>query len=321
MRSKVIASLVIVSLSSHSFSLTGPGVAGSPLLGQTVGARPLALGTSYVALADDSFAGLWNPGGLAFLRTTELSLTYQREPGEVDYSYVLFATPVFLGQRVSAGVGTLQTGDIEFVDLSGNPQTVAGQQDWLVTASYGLNLSQFLSKMGPRNIGVGAGITANYLRTSIASSFSDNVPAVNIGAMAAIPVMQGQPAMRVGVVWKSIGTTTDLGTESDPVLSPIRLGIAQSVIESSNTWTTASIDVEKVVTRKEIRVFVGGEQALKTRGAIGVALRAGYRIGVDLPGVTAGLGAKWTRFVFDYGMSQVGELGLIHRVSLRMRFR
>ena len=303
-------------------AVSGPGVAGSPLLAQPVGARPLALGASYVALADDSLAGLWNPAGLVQLRHAEASLTYQREPGEVTYSYLAYAQPLFFrGQSVAVVLGTLQTADVDFVDLVGNLNSIAGQADWLLAASYGVSLMPLLAAPNPRTFSASGGLTVKYLHTTLGGELKDQIPTADLGVWLKVPVVAGWWPTQVGAVWQNMGARVKLGDEVDLVASPLRLGVAQLVVENRQAWTTIILEAVKVVTRQDTALHVGLEQVWKPQTSLGVAVRAGYRSGIDLPGLSGGVGIRWSRFVLDYAIARVGALGMVQRVGMRVRWQ
>lgn len=75
-----------------------------------VGARALAMGGAYVALANTADAVFLNPGGLAQLQAVEASLFYQKPFGldDVDFGTVSVTFPI-LGYRV--GIGLLNIGN------------------------------------------------------------------------------------------------------------------------------------------------------------------------------------------------------------------
>lgn len=315
-----LSSLVILFVACQGHAATGPGVAGSPLLAQPVGARPLALGASYTALADDTLALLWNPAGLVGLRTPEFGLTFERDPGEVSYGYLLYGQPLPLGQRVAAGLGTLRTPQIDYVDLAGVPNSVSGQSDWLLAVGYAASLIPFMRTGQTDSLAVSGGVTAKYLRTSLGGGLTGRSPTIDLGGMLTIPVLDGPFPLRVGAAWQNAGARIAIGEESDRVASPIHIAIAQSVLESPMAWTTATVEGIRWLSRPGVEWHAGVEQVWKPGASTGLALRAGYRIGADLPGLSGGLGIRWNRFVFDYSLARLGELGMVHRVGLRVRW-
>ena len=59
------------------------------------GSRPGGMGHSYVSLADDAYANWWNPGGLAFIKKSDIALMHSNWFGDVIddmyYEYLGFA--------------------------------------------------------------------------------------------------------------------------------------------------------------------------------------------------------------------------------------
>ncbi len=69
----VLVSLLIV---INNVEAKGPGKIGATFLKLGVGAKPVAMGGAFCAVADESSAIYWNPAGLAFLKDRELSFTH-----------------------------------------------------------------------------------------------------------------------------------------------------------------------------------------------------------------------------------------------------
>jgi len=103
-------------------ALTSPLRAASDYAGEFLalgaGARALALGSAYVAIADDATAGYWNPAGLADLDGRQVHLTHaERYSGLVAHDYVAVARS---GRRVRGmALSLVRVGvdDIPFTEL------------------------------------------------------------------------------------------------------------------------------------------------------------------------------------------------------------
>lgn len=73
-----------------------------PCLG-CFGARPLAMGGAFVAVADDVHATYWNPAGLVKVASPEVSATFDTDWQDLNYDvFAGLAAP--LGQRAGAGL-------------------------------------------------------------------------------------------------------------------------------------------------------------------------------------------------------------------------
>ncbi|MEW5866239.1 MAG: hypothetical protein AB1774_05190 [Bacillota bacterium] len=86
------------------FTLVGAAflVLGSGGAEACVGARPLAMGGAFIAVADDSSAAYWNPAGLVALRHRELALTYTVN-NRSRYNYDEFLSWAGPGPAATAG--------------------------------------------------------------------------------------------------------------------------------------------------------------------------------------------------------------------------
>lgn len=71
----LLVGLLVIVAPRYSF---GVGEAAAPSLIISPSARAWGLGQSYVAVADDATALYWNPGGLAFLKGKNISLTHSQ---------------------------------------------------------------------------------------------------------------------------------------------------------------------------------------------------------------------------------------------------
>ena len=82
------------------------------------GARALALGSAYVALASDATAGYWNPAGLVFLDGRQLHLMHaERFSGMVSHDYLSLARSGRRLHGISASLMRVGVDDIPFTEL------------------------------------------------------------------------------------------------------------------------------------------------------------------------------------------------------------
>jgi hypothetical protein len=80
------------------------------------GARAVALGASYVGLADDAHAVFWNPSGLAQAEDYQISLGYLDHLGMFPYQHLALAIP--LGANDGVGLGVISSGDDALSELT-----------------------------------------------------------------------------------------------------------------------------------------------------------------------------------------------------------
>lgn len=81
------------------------------------GARPVALGNAYTAMAGDEHAVYWNPAGLASVGGYITSFSHANQLRIVDYNYVALAAPL-PGATHGAGATIIASGDDLMRELS-----------------------------------------------------------------------------------------------------------------------------------------------------------------------------------------------------------
>ena len=102
--------------------LTGAAHAASryagEFLGLGAGARAAALGSAYVALADDATAGYWNAAGLSALSGRQAHLTHaERFSGLIQRDFIAVARPGRLLHGMALSLVRMGIDDIHFTEL------------------------------------------------------------------------------------------------------------------------------------------------------------------------------------------------------------
>lgn len=267
-----------------------------------VGARGLAMGGAYTALADDAAALAWNPAGLAALERREASASHAELGESVRHDFAAYAHPLPYGV-VAGGVTYLSHGELEGRDAQGRPTGGFGASDAAVSLAFGRALGA-----------VSAGVALKYLRSHVGGAEAQT-GAVDAGLRGARgPWRLGMALRNVGPGLRHVDERNDL---------PLRgaLGAAY-VLEGGHAlaaeWTCAP--------------RLGGNE-----GGVGVEyqavrnayLRAGYSTrgaieggsGFDAArGLTLGAGFRDQRWELSYAALPMGELGSSHRFTLAARF-
>ena len=73
------------------------------------GARPMGMGGAYVALAQDAYAVLWNPAGLAAVRGKEVTFMYADQMALIPYIFASYSQS--FGKYHGHGEAVIYTGD------------------------------------------------------------------------------------------------------------------------------------------------------------------------------------------------------------------
>jgi len=325
---------------------------GADFLAGGVGARALGMGGAYISVADDVYAGFWNPAGLPGVTSREVSYMHaERFSGIVSFDYAGFAIP-FSEQSVlgvtliRSGVNdiknTLDAWDSERDQPIPDPEsaiTTFSAADYALFVAYGKQVNQSLSfgvssKIIRRNIGdfatawgysmdVGVryvtsawqlGLTVQDITTMLQSWSVDSGRLANIQDVFGDELPEG-------------------GTEL--VLPVVRMGASRLFDVRPGTLRLA-VDTDLAFDGASANSFSMGSMTMHPRLGVElvvaerIAFRAGFnRIqhvkneGLDLT-PSLGTGFRWGRAAVDYGFGDfaglVSDLGYSHRISAQYRF-
>ncbi|MDE2809371.1 MAG: PorV/PorQ family protein, partial [Gemmatimonadota bacterium] len=140
-------------------------------LGLGAGARSAALGSAYVALADDATAGYWNAAGLSALSGRQVHLTHAEHfSGLIQRDFVAVARPGRLLHGMALSLVRMGIGDIHFTELPDPLQPPSTDNRPLIasteqSADYALYLS------GSRRLGarLSLGLSAKAIYRQVSS--------------------------------------------------------------------------------------------------------------------------------------------------------
>ena len=264
-----------------------------------VGARPMGLGSAYVALADDPTATYWNPAGLAAVRTTEITAMHNEWIQDFRQEYAAIGAPLGRGTLGFAFSG-FYTSELEGRDDVGN-----------VTRNFGFNDITFTAGYGRSFAGLDAGLAVRYLREMIDEQSGATV-AADLGARYRVR----NTGLSFGAAAQNFGGKPKLVDESFRLPATLRLGAALSR-PLSGLHSVGTITTEVRKSRSEdARFHVGGELTYKER----LALRVGGKFGYDAEDVSFGVGLTQSKLRFDYALVPLSsDLGTAHFFSLTAR--
>jgi hypothetical protein len=283
---------LFVLLATAHVACAASGFAGE-FLAQAVGARSLALGSAYVAIADDATAIYWNPAGLVRLGQTQLHLRHaERFSGLVDHDFVALARP---GRRLHAlGIGLLRVGvgDIQFTELQDPGRALSENNRPLVSstessADYALYLSA-AHRLGTR-LSLGTSLKLIYRQIAEFSAYGFGL---DLGAR-----YQLSPGLSIAANLRDLTSTpifwdTD---QTDHINPSLLLGLAYELAVAGGRATAAFAsrtggqaddagDASPLNAGIEYRyrtlaLRAGFEEG---RQAFGIGLRPHKRLGLDL---------------------------------------
>jgi hypothetical protein len=333
----VLSTIIIISFSaSPGFGFTKVGTTSAPFLKIEYGARAVAMGGSFVALADDASGTYYNPAGIAELDNVTVCVGHTMWFADLDYNYATFVIPT-KKINVSLWGAFLSSEDIPVTTVE-NPDGT-GQFFHYLDGVLGITGSAFLSDR--LSIGLSLKFVQQTLYNESASTF-----ALDIGSILRTPFK----GLRLGMCMTNYGgrmqlsgndliVQTDpwpeyegnpdvdarLSTESYPLPLAFKLGIALDVLGDRALLNhrvhrlTVAVDGIHPNDGKE-KYHLGFEYCMYKI----LFLRAGYKINYDTQKYTVGAGMKISiakRIVCaDYAFVDMDVLDATHRFSLTVGF-
>lgn len=287
------------------------------------GARADGMGRAFTAVANDANAIWWNPGGLAFLRGHDISLTYtQLVPdlaNDVNWSYPAYAQHVEGWGGLGASVGYLSYGKSEATDVEGNVTGEFTSYEVVPAIAYGTELADNL----------GFGVALKLIRVDLApeavtldqKNGRGTTFAADIGGMVKMPGAK----VSLGAALSNLGPDIAYIDEdqSDPLGRNIRFGVAYTPLENDVHRVLVAADASRfLIPGRVLAVDVWNAGAEYEFNRL-IALRAGYisdPLG-DITDFTFGLGLMYRGVRFDYAsVPQSSFLDRVNRFSLAYHF-
>jgi len=288
-----------------------------------VGARAVALGEAFVAVANDPSAIVWNPAGLASLLRQEVQFSHAAWPGDVTHDFLVYVMPSRrLGGSVAVQLGMLSTqlDETDEYHPFGTGRTFS-YSDFVVGAAYGRRWTDKLL--------IGVGI--KYVREDLGSQVGGPVTSATLVDLGSIYYL-GYGSVRIATSLSNFGPEM---TPSGSYVSPysgemrsydgfdppiqFRYGLAFEAIETAQQRLTVATEIVQPADNAQ-RVKAGLEWAWQRR----YALRTGYNFNSDVMRFSAGLGITMpmnlAHGTIDYAYTDGGPLMGINRLSLGFRF-
>lgn len=286
----------------------------NPQLRMGIGARALAMGGAYTAVADDLTALYWNPSGLAHVGKLQFTAFYSggmdedRDLNYFGYAQHLWRNEVDWG---TLSFGWLNSGMSDFREYS---------LDGTALGTFDFNRNNFYLGWGRafhERFGLGGAI--KFLHDKVTDSSLSDGDANNMGGGFDLGwyfniTEQAKFAMAWQDIYTKIGAR-DAVEDTDVVPWNMRFGLSLMPMEP----LIAAIDVEKT-RHEDLIIHLGGEYGFEFSGDYDVALRFGFDDGDFATGF--GLGLKWFDFDYAYvsdpdqGRTVSDFLDSSHRISL-----
>lgn len=327
----VICMLPAVAFGQFVGDVSKAGTTAASFLEIGIGSRAVAMGETFVAIANDASAAYWNPSGLAQLKKTEVGLNHINwfTDVNIDQGSVVFPLERFGTIAVSLTMLTMGDMEVRTVEQPEGTGQRFGANDLAASISY----ARFLTDR------FAIGGTVKFIRQSIWNSHANGF-ALDVGTMFTTPLrglrlgmsvsnfgpkmqMHGDDAVVfVDIAPDNFGSNNrlvsrlDMDTWSLPL--NFRAGLAYDIMYTRGSRLTLAVEGLHPNNNTE-SVNVGGEYAFQGL----FFLRAGYRSmfirdregGLSLG---AGLQARLSglKFQLDYSYADYGRLQNAQRFSL-----
>lgn len=285
---------------SSTLAEEGSGGQAGAFLRMGVGARAVAMGGAFTAIADDATATYWNPAGLGQLKSHQLGAMYSLMSLDRTHNFVSYAHPI--GSAGTFGISWINFGvsKIDGRDSYGNPTGDFSNSEMAFMLSYGKSFANTFYIGG----------SAKYLVHSLADNKASGF-GFDVGALLNI-----SDVISIGAVIQDMGSSITWDTFSeheDTFPTQIRLGAA---VSPKLVPIKLAGEIEKN-SEQEAKYHSGVEYWPLTM----LAIRGGY----SSKGLTAGgsvrVPAGMLKLQADYAFAtdKLDEEA-VHKVSLMIEF-
>jgi hypothetical protein len=268
--------ILILLLVSPNLLVFAQGDAAVPFLLISPTSRNTGMGETGTGQADDASAIFWNPGGLAFQRGQEISLTHTNwlpafQQSDLFYEYLNYRIHLDEIGTFGASVTYLNLG--EFIRTSSQGPEEIGRFkafEYAVTVGFstkvmdnfglGLNLRLIHSALSPVS-------TEGETGSGVATSVSGDIGILYKLNSFTLPVAD----LNMDNVFSFGLSLTNLGPkityidkdQGDPIPTTLRLGISAKIFESDYNSLTGNLDFSRLLVRRYTADTIDGEEKIK----------------------------------------------------------
>jgi hypothetical protein len=280
------------------------GTSGAAFLKIGAGARPTAMGNSFVAVADDVNAVYFNPAGLSTLDQPEITAMHTQWIQDMNYDFGAFVYPTESG-AFALSAATLKTSDLE---RRNSDESFQGNFDNLDSA-YALSFSRNI------NATFSMGLTTRLIRQKIDSTSADALS----GDIGLLKRMEERP-ITWGLALRHFGQSIKFIDEGDPQPMTLDGGLSTDLL---NKKLLLSLNVLKP-RDNSVQFGLGSEW----NHSLGEDTRCAFRFGYNSSstdadganGVSVGGGIGFKKLDLDFAWVPFGDLGNTFRYSALVKF-
>jgi hypothetical protein len=296
------------------------GTIGAQFLKVGVGGRGVAMGESFVAIADDASALYWNPAGIAQLEgKSQILLSHATWPADIGHE---FAGYVFQYGGIPGVIGVslnvLQMDPmIRTTEYHPDGINVAGSQDLeqfdAGDMAIGLSYAQFLTDK------FAFGGTMKWVHQGLEDEFAEGLN-FDFGTL----YNTGFRTVTIGMTIQSIGPTMKFIDQEFSPPTTFKLGVAMDAYRSEQHALLTSAEFNHPSDNAE-RANLGLEYAYSPIERVSLALRGGYMANRDVQDYTLGFGVYFPTSAsatanVNYAFSNLNELGASHLIGVILSY-
>lgn len=299
---------LLLSLALLASSVFGADPIGFAFLRTPVGARPAAMGASFLAVSRDAHAIYYNPAGLANVPTRVGAFGYLNHILDIQSFFGAYVHP---HARGSYGIA------LNYADYGNFTRTnELGEENGSFGAS---TLVAYLSYSQLRGERLMLGANLKLIRAQL-EQFSADAFAVDLGFIYQSTIMENL-TFAGGIFNLGKERAAFIKTKESLPLN-IQFGVSKKLAHLPLMYSLTLLKYQE----EDLRFRAGGEFILSK----GLMMRLGYdtvrgdqKVGTDadrFAGLSFGLGMTMHDYTLDYSLSSFGEVGSLNRLSFAMTF-
>lgn len=284
------------------------GTFGGQFLKIGVSARATAMGSAYTGVADDATAVFWNPGGLVNVLGNEVSVNHVVWAADTKLSSAIVAfNPRTIPGTFAFSVRSFWM-DPQLERTAYNPEGTGRTFD-AGSTTFGLSYARFFTDK------FSAGFTMNYLHMGLAET-AVNTGSFDFGIMYRIGIKD----LKLGMAIQHMGGKYQFDQRESKLPMTFKVGTSFNLYRSESQRLGVALEFQHPTDNLE-HANAGLEYAMNNIFFV----RGGYNINYDTDGIAFGFGAalptgEETSMQADYSGVDMGPLGLVHRLSLKVVF-
>ena len=299
------------------------------------GSRPGGMGHSFVSIAEGGIASWWNPGGLAFIKQSDIDLMHTNWFGDVIddiyYEYLGYAQHLEGIGTFGLNITYLTYGEQAAFDVEGNPLEKFTSYEIAVGASYGTEIMKDMG-VGINLKGVISGLCPLIEGLDMTGEGVGYTFVLDLGLLKRNLII---PKLSFGVNIQNFGPDMSYANSENkqPMPLNLKLGFSYKILDSKYNKLIASADINKMLVNPDDPLWKRWFTSLydddfkdEMKSMIEnvgieykyynlISLRIGYvnDIAGHITGVSFGGGinyefSKGKELSFDFALQEAGEL-------------